>query len=370
MDTPISVLMTVYNGGHFLKKSIGSVFNQNFSNFEFLIVDDCSSDGSVALIKSYSDPRIVLCENKVNQGQTKSLNIGLNKAKGKYIARMDADDIALPQWLKKVYNFITKNSVYSVVSPQALIIDENSKVKQYTGLPLSYHEVILKNIMESPINHVGSLMRREDIVKVGGYDEKYVIAADYDLWTKLLIGGYRLVNMDEILTAIRIHNVSTGMRGKSIRDAECIDIMQKNTINFTNCFLTKNETRILWKILNDIKVCDEETRNADELIDKLYDNIKPELGLSNSLIQKVKEEKKQGVFKKRIYLLLQKNKYDSAKDALREYIQAKGSFNFFGLLYFLSFSPIFTKNIEIIYYNLLSLLTKMRFSRIIKTLKS
>ncbi len=362
--------MTVYNGGPFLKKSIESVLCQTFDQFEFVVVDDCSSDGSAALLKGYSDSRIVMCNNKVNLGQTKSLNIGLNKARGKYIARMDADDLALPKWLEKVYDFIKKHRMYSVVSPQAIIIDEHNKIKQYTALPLSYQEVILKNIIESTINHVGSLMRREDIVSVGGYDDKYLIAADYDLWTRLLIAGHKLVNTNEILTAIRIHNVSVGMRGQNMRDTEAIDIMQKNIRNFTNCSLTKDEARILWKILHDIKNCSDEACDADKLLNSIYDAIKPELDLPNSLVQKIKERKKQEIFKKRIFVLLQNSKYNRARDALKEYIHAKGWFNFFGLVYFLSFSSMFTKNIGFIYNNILGFLTNVRFSKAIKRLKS
>jgi len=369
MIPSISVLMTVYNGGYYLRRAVESVLAQSHSDFEFLVVDDASTDGSLEVVKAYQDLRIRIIENPSNRGQTASLNIGLRESRGEYIARIDADDVALPYWLEKVYHFIEKNNVYSVVSPQALVIDEHNKVKQYTGSPLSYQEVVLKNIIESSINHVGALMRRKDIVSLGGYDGNYIIAADYDLWTRLLIGGYKLVNMGEILTAIRIHSVSTGMRGKSMRDAECIAIMQKNAAHFTSCPLTKDETSILWRILNDIRDCDEEIWDADELIDKLYDNIKPGFGLSNSLIQKVKTEKKRRALKKRVYLLLQKNQDGSARGALRKHIQAEGWFNSFGLLYFLSFLPLFTRNIEIIYYSLLSLLTKVRFGGIIKALK-
>lgn len=366
----ITVLMTVYNGGHFLRKSIESVLAQTFDSFEFLIVDDCSTDDTVSVIRSYKDDRIVLYENTINQGQTKSLNIGLREAKGRYIARMDADDMVFPDWLEKVYRFAKKNKEYSVVSCQSLIIDENDRIKFATGAPISYQEVILKNIMESSINHVGSLMFREDIVKVGGYDDNYKIVADYDLWTRLLIKRYRLVNINEILTATRIHNVSATWRGKNTRDSEIIEVMQKNMVNFTNSGLMKEELRVLWKILHDIKNCGDEARSADKLINSIYDAIKPELGLSNSLVQKVKERKKQEIFKKRIFTLLQNSKYNRARDALKEYIHAKGWFNFFGLVYFLSFFSIFTKNIEVIYYCILSLLIKVRFGKSIKRLKS
>ncbi len=366
----ISVLMTVYNGGQYLRRAVDSVLAQSFSNFEFLIVNDASTDGSLQILKAYQDRRIRIIHNSLNKGQTASLNIGLRQTRAEFIARMDADDIAFPGWLEKVYGFARKNKEYSVVSCQALIIDEDNKIKQYTGLPLSYQEVILKNIIASAINHVGSLMRREAIAGVGGYDDKYRIAADYDLWTRLLIGGHKLVNINEILTAIRIHSVSTSMRGESMRNTEVIDIMQKNIRNFSNYSITKDETRILWEILHNIKKCDDEICSADKIINNIYDAIKAELGLPNSLVQNIKEIKKQEIFKKRIFILLQNSKYNRARDVLKEHMRAKGWLNFFGIVYFLSFFSVFTKNIEVIYYNILSFLTKVRFSNTIKRLKN
>jgi len=366
----ITVLMTVYNGGGFLKKSVESVLAQTFDNFEFLIVDDCSTDNTASVIESYNDSRIVLYKNAANQGQTRSLNTGLREARGEYIARMDADDMAFPDWLEKLYRFAKNNSEYSVVSCQSIIIDEDDKIKFVTEAPDSYQEVILKNIMESSINHVGSLMRREDIVKEGGYDDNYRIVADYDLWTRLLIKKYKLVNINEILTATRIHGVSATSRGKNTRDLEIVDVMQKNLANFTNSALTKEDLGILWKILHNIKDCVDEAGMAEKLINSVYGSLKPELGLPGDLAQKIKEGKKKQILKKRIFVLLQNGKHDLARDVLKEYIRANGWFNFFGLIYFLSFFPIFTRNIESMYYRSLNLITNARSGAAVERFKN
>ena len=104
----ISVVMSNYNTEEsYLRASIESILNQTYENFEFIIVDDCSTDNSIDVIESYSDKRIKLIKNKENMGLTKSLNVAIKEAKGEFIARMDADDISLPQRFEKQVEFLT-----------------------------------------------------------------------------------------------------------------------------------------------------------------------------------------------------------------------------------------------------------------------
>ena len=106
----VSVIMSNYNTPEeFLRASIESVLNQTYSNFEFIIVDDCSTDNSLEIIKSYQDERIVVLENKENLGITKSLNRGLEIAKGEYVARMDADDISFPKRFETQVEYLKNN---------------------------------------------------------------------------------------------------------------------------------------------------------------------------------------------------------------------------------------------------------------------
>ena len=93
----ITVLMPVYNCALYINEAMDSILSQTFDDFEFLIIDDASTDDTVSIIKSYNDPRIQLVEKPVNTGYTNSLNYGLSIANGKYIARMDGDDISLPE---------------------------------------------------------------------------------------------------------------------------------------------------------------------------------------------------------------------------------------------------------------------------------
>src|SRR3989344_8977423 len=103
---PITVLLSVYNDSRFLKSAIESILNQTFSDFEFLVINDASTDNTAEIINSFSDPRLKTITNSHNLGLTKSLNIGLKEAQGKYIARLDADDISLPDRLKIQHDFM------------------------------------------------------------------------------------------------------------------------------------------------------------------------------------------------------------------------------------------------------------------------
>ncbi|HXK49687.1 MAG TPA: glycosyltransferase family 2 protein, partial [Clostridiales bacterium] len=113
----ISVIMSVYNSEQYLQESIDSILDQTFNDFEFIITDDCSTDGSFEIIKSYAmlDKRIKYFRNSENIGLTKSLNLMLDIAKGKYIARMDSDDISMPDRFSKQFDFMENNPEIGVL---------------------------------------------------------------------------------------------------------------------------------------------------------------------------------------------------------------------------------------------------------------
>ena len=140
----ISVLMSVYNGGRYLADSIRSILDQSFGDFEFLIVDDASSDGSLEIIEEFAcnDKRIVILRNECNLGLTRSLNLGLDRARGKYIARQDADDISLPKRLEKQWEFLEANheigvmgTAYYLINACGEIIGERSISRYFSPPP-------------------------------------------------------------------------------------------------------------------------------------------------------------------------------------------------------------------------------------------
>ena len=133
-NTPIvSVIMATYNSESTIKESIESILSQKYKNFEFLILDDCSSDNTLRIIKSYQkiDERIKIFENKKNIGLTKSLNLLIKRSSGEYLARQDADDISYEQRLEKQIDFCIKNNIKAVVT-RAINMSNGKKIPRYS----------------------------------------------------------------------------------------------------------------------------------------------------------------------------------------------------------------------------------------------
>jgi len=139
----VSVVMPVYNPGKYLVDAIDSILSQTFSNFEFIIVDDASTDGSWKIIKSFAkkDSRIIAFKNKINLGVSLTSNIAISQARGKYIARMDSDDVSTPDRLQKQVDFLKNHTQIIVVGGQCAIVDENNQVVGFKKFPLTQNQI-------------------------------------------------------------------------------------------------------------------------------------------------------------------------------------------------------------------------------------
>jgi glycosyltransferase involved in cell wall biosynthesis len=200
----VTVLMTVYNAGPFLEPSIRSILGQTFTDFEFLIVDDCSTDGSAELAESTSkNPRIKVIRNASNRGQTVCLNLGLGLARGRWIARQDADDLAHPDRLALQYRSAQKAPEIVLLGTNGRIINEQEKLVGLLDAPLSHEGITWTAPFLNPFMHT-SVMFRADVIReeFGGYDQSYRIAQDYELWTRV-ISKYRSANLPERLIDYR-----------------------------------------------------------------------------------------------------------------------------------------------------------------------
>jgi glycosyltransferase involved in cell wall biosynthesis len=181
----ITVLMSVFNNAAYLREAIDSILNQGFTDFEFLIIDDASTDSSKEIILHYHDTRIRLIENERNIGLTKSLNKGLREAKGEYIARMDADDISLPDRLAAQHAFLQQNPDVGVVSSWVQVIDEQGNNLRYWSTPLSAEAIYYKLNFRNCLAHAAAMFRKEIVLAQGGYNENIAHAQDYELWFRL-----------------------------------------------------------------------------------------------------------------------------------------------------------------------------------------
>ncbi len=331
----ITVLMTVYNGGKYLSASIESVLNQRFSDFELLIINDCSTDNSVDVINSFRDERIVLHHNKKNLGQTTSLNIGIKLASAEYIARIDADDIAFPDWLKKQMDFVSNHCEYAVVSAGAVVIDENGKVTRTYIPPASRQDILLRALLDSPINHVGSIMHKKVIVSCGGYDERYKIIADYKLWSDLLRKEERIVSLSDILVAIRVHSASSSISsGEGAYISEWTDIIYDNVKYLSSADISTEEISILCRAnYHASSLSDDEFKRAVEILYVIYDNIRNEFKLDVPLVHNWYMRQLRTISLKRIYYFIQEGNIHQVKELCSFCIGLFGKKSIFSSIY-------------------------------------
>lgn len=199
----VSVVMSVYNGSTFLKEAIDSILNQTFSDFEFIIINDGSTDNSLNIIKSYSDKRIKLIDNVVNKGLIYSLNKGIEEAKGKYIARMDADDISEPERLKCQFDFLELNENIGVLGSDYISFSNKHSKRLHSIISPSEIKAFL--MFSATMCHPTLMIRKsvflDNQLKYSAF-AKHV--EDYDLWTKLVLKT-DFENLTEVLLNYRDH---------------------------------------------------------------------------------------------------------------------------------------------------------------------
>ncbi len=203
----VTVLMTVYNGLPYLLEAIDSILNQTLENFEFLIIDDGGTDDSAACISAYQDPRIRLERNEHNIGQVASLNRGLTLAKGPYIARMDQDDISLPDRLRQQLDFLEQHPAVAVVGTWGHKINSRGfKVGLWRKQIDNYGHFIGYLLWgHNPLWHPAVMFRRDIVLQVGGYDPSVAPVEDYKLWTQLAIQRHTAKNVPDNLFLYRVH---------------------------------------------------------------------------------------------------------------------------------------------------------------------
>ena len=198
----ISVIMPVYNCEHYVQEAVESILNQSYSNFELLIIDDASNDATVSIIKSFTDTRINLIEKPKNTGYTNSLNYCCTIAKGKYIARMDGDDISLPKRFEKQITYLESHPEVVVCGTTYQII---GNPKQIT-LPLTNDEIKIRLLWGNCIAHPSVMIRKEVLDHfIQPYDTLKEPAEDYDLWVRLL-AFEKLSNLPEVLLMYRTYS--------------------------------------------------------------------------------------------------------------------------------------------------------------------
>ena len=198
----ISVIMPVYNTAQFLREAIDSIINQTFTDFEFIIIDDASTDGSKEISKTYTDHRIILIENEINKGYVYGLNYAISIARGKYVARMDSDDISSLARLQVQYDFLENSKNVVMCGTFYELIGS----RQIVELPVCYEDVKNQILYENAFGHPTVMFSREFFHEHNlNYDSFMVPAEDFNLWSRIAeIGEIR--NIPQVLLFYRLHD--------------------------------------------------------------------------------------------------------------------------------------------------------------------
>lgn len=211
-NPPITVFMPVYNSEKYLNQSIESILFQTFKDFEFLIIDDHSTDGSLKIIYEYAakDSRIKVVNHQTNQGIVNTANEAIVLAKGEFLARMDSDDISPPERLEKQYAFFKHNTGYVCVGSKCLLIDtQNDPLIEFPFF--ENHEEIMEAMLKGSnvVINPSLMIKLDALKKIGGYRQEYPSAEDFDCVMRLAEVG-KLRNLPDVIFKYRQHLMSIG----------------------------------------------------------------------------------------------------------------------------------------------------------------
>lgn len=258
----VSIVMAVHNGQPYLEAAMAGVFAQTFRDFEFIVIDDCSTDRTAEIVRGYDDPRVVYHRNVGNIGQTRSLNVGIEMARAPLVARIDADDLFYPRKLERQVAFLEEHRDVAVLGTAADVIDEYGNQTGHVASPVDPRQILFRLCRGVPVIHVTVVMRTEALREVGCYDPTYRFSQDYALWSQFARAGHSISNLTETLGAFRVRSDSVNTVNKLGAAAdETSRITQRNTRDFVGLNLTLDECRAI-----DLLMFPEAGLDVDEMI--------------------------------------------------------------------------------------------------------
>ena len=260
----VTVLMPVFNGEKYLRDAMDSILSQDFTDFEFLIINDGSTDGSQKIIDSYTDSRIRVLNNENNIGLVNTLNKGLESALGEYIVRMDCDDVSLSNRLSVQVAFMDKNiNVGACGSFYNLMLNEKKAVVDF---PLKNEEISGFMVFNSPMAHPTVIIRKSliDAHRLR-YRSEYIHAEDYDLWSQLSEIS-ELANVSDVLLNYRVHeNQITSTEKFIVAKNESLNAIRLRHLKLLNIIPTNDEMKVHHLLSDGRKALSDEVLNKSEL---------------------------------------------------------------------------------------------------------
>ena len=228
MKPDISVIMSVYNGETYLEEAIESVRKQTFKNWELIIINDCSTDSTAGILADFSlrDERIKVYTNEVNLKLPSSLNKAISLCSGKYIARMDADDICLPERLEKQYKFMEENSDVALSSCRFLTVKNGVYASGGAGGRCDFKALRAMLLVSNPILHPGVIARAE-VMKKFNYDTSLTCTEDLELWKRMVTDNQKIQILPECLLIYRLHDKQITSTTLERQHTEVLKIQKK-----------------------------------------------------------------------------------------------------------------------------------------------
>ncbi|MBQ4516013.1 MAG: glycosyltransferase [Clostridia bacterium] len=228
MKPDISVIMSVYNGETYLKEAIESVINQTFKNWELIIINDCSTDSTAEILAEFEarDERIKVHPNEVNLKLPTSLNKAISLSEGKYIARMDADDICLPDRFCKQFKFMEENPDVALSSCRFLTVKNGVYASGGAGGRCDNKALRAMLLVSNPILHPGVIAKAE-VMKKLNYDTTLTCTEDLELWTKMAMENQKMAILPECLLIYRLHDKQITSTTLERQHTEVLKIQQK-----------------------------------------------------------------------------------------------------------------------------------------------
>ena len=220
----VSIILPAFNAENFICASIESILDQSFKSFELIIVDDGSIDSTLQKIRSFKDHRILIIENKHNIGISKSINKAIDISCGKYIARIDSDDLMIKNRIELQYKFLEEFPEIGVVG-SAIELFGNTIINRIHTYPSQNSTIKSLIIFENPLAHPSVMFRRDLILRIGGYSEDYPYIEDWELWYRLSkITNFH--NLSDVLIKYRIHNKSVSQAHTVLQEVSKLKLIK------------------------------------------------------------------------------------------------------------------------------------------------
>jgi len=247
LNMKVSIIMPVYNADKFVYEAIDSILKQTYTNFELLVFNDGSTDKSLEIIQSFKDDRIQLFNYEQNIGYVQHLNMGILEAKSELIARMDADDISLPNRLEEQVKYMTENPEVGLCGTMCNIIGKEDEIIDHL---LTHHEIVSELFWKNSFIHSTIMMRKSTLEKYNiNYDISFRPSEDYLLFTKMAMVS-KVVNIDKVLVSYRFHEnqVTITENRDSLRNAQRVRYYL--ITNFLGVDMSENDKMILTHVMN------------------------------------------------------------------------------------------------------------------------